>query len=50
MLRAFVSWSRRTPHPAVDLSLFADRTYRYVNVATLVFGMAFAMMFFASSI
>jgi len=46
VLLGFVKWARRTPHPAVDLSLFADRTYRYVNGATLVFGMAFAMMFF----
>jgi MFS family permease len=45
-LLAFVGWARRTPHPAVDLSLFADRTYRYVNLATLTFGTAFAMMFF----
>jgi hypothetical protein len=43
---AFISWARRTPHPAVDLSLFADRTYRYVNLATLTFGIAFVMMFF----
>ena len=45
-LLAFVSWARHAPHPAVDLSLFADRTYRYVNLATLTFGIAFAMMFF----
>ncbi len=42
----FVSWARRTPHPAADLSLFADTTYRYVNLATFAFGIAFAMMFF----
>ena len=45
VLLAFGGWSRRTSHPAVDLSLFADRTYRYVNLATLAFGTAFAMMF-----
>jgi EmrB/QacA subfamily drug resistance transporter len=45
-LLAFVAWARRAAHPAVDLSLFDDRTYRYVNAATLVFGIAFAMMFF----
>jgi EmrB/QacA subfamily drug resistance transporter len=42
----FVGWARRTPHPAVDLTLFADTTYRYVNLATFAFGIAFAMMFF----
>ncbi|MGV2907002.1 MFS transporter [Achromobacter sp. AGC25] len=44
---AFVAWARTTPHPLVDLSLFKHRTYRYVNLATLSFGIAFAMMFFA---
>ncbi len=44
---AFVAWARVTPHPLVDLGLFRHRTYRYVNLATLSFGIAFAMMFFA---
>ncbi|MBI5719778.1 MAG: MFS transporter [Burkholderiales bacterium] len=47
LLAVFVPWARRRPNPAVDLSLFADRTYRYVNLATLAFGIAFSMMFFA---
>ncbi len=47
LLAAFVAWARHVSNPAVDLSLFADRTYRYVNLATLVFGIAFSMMFFA---
>lgn len=47
LLAAFVAWARRRPNPAVDLSLFANRTYRYVNLATLAFGIAFSMMFFA---
>jgi EmrB/QacA subfamily drug resistance transporter len=42
----FTAWARRVPSPAIDLSLFADRTYRRVNLATLSFGVAFAMMFF----
>jgi len=46
-LAVFVAWARSTPHPLVDLSLFSNRTYRYVNLATLSFGIAFAMMFFA---
>jgi len=46
-LGAFVAWARATPHPLVDLALFKHRTYRYVNLATLSFGIAFAMMFFA---
>lgn len=47
LLAVFVSWARHRPNPAVDLSLFADRTYRYANLATLFFGIAFSMMFFA---
>jgi EmrB/QacA subfamily drug resistance transporter len=47
LLAAFVAWARRAPNPAVDLSLFAEPTYRYVNLATLAFGIAFSMMFFA---
>lgn len=46
-LAAFVAWARAAAAPLLDLSLFQHRTYRYVNLATLAFGMAFAMMFFA---
>lgn len=42
---AFVAWARRAEAPLVDLALFDNRTYRYVNVATLAFGTAFSMMF-----
>lgn len=45
-LAVFVGWARRVAHPAVDLTLFDDPTYRYVNLATFVFGVAFALMFF----
>lgn len=47
LLALFVAWARRRPDPAVDLTLFAERTYRDVNLATLAFGIAFSMMFFA---
>jgi hypothetical protein len=33
--------------PLVDLGLFRHRTYSAVNLATLSFGIAFAMMFFS---
>jgi MFS family permease len=42
---AFVAWARKAKAPLVDLALFHNRTYRYVNVATLAFGTAFSMMF-----
>lgn len=42
----FVAWARIAAAPLVDLSLFRNATYRYVNLATLSFGAAFSMMFF----
>lgn len=45
-LGVFVAWQRVASSPLVDLSLFRNRTYRAVNLATLAFGTAFAMMFF----
>ncbi|GAA0744394.1 DHA2 family efflux MFS transporter permease subunit [Ideonella azotifigens] len=46
-LVAFVIWARHVREPLVDLGLFRHRTYSLVNLATLSFGIAFAMMFFA---
>ena len=46
-LVAFVVWARSVREPLVDLELFRHRTYSAVNAATLTFGIAFAMMFFA---
>lgn len=43
----FVAWARVASAPLVDLGLFRNATYRYVNLATLSFGTAFSMMFFA---
>jgi len=43
----FVIWARVAPAPLVDLRLFKYRTYTFVNLATLAFGTAFSMMFFA---
>lgn len=43
----FVVWARVAIAPLVDLGLFRNATYRYVNLATLSFGSAFSMMFFA---
>ncbi|MBV8619197.1 MAG: MFS transporter [Curvibacter sp.] len=47
LLGVFVLWARQARHPLVDLGLFRNPTYSSVNLATLAFGMAFAMMFFA---
>jgi EmrB/QacA subfamily drug resistance transporter len=46
-LVAFVVWARSVEAPLVDLTLFRHATYRYVNLATLAFGTAFSIMFFA---
>lgn len=45
ILLVFIFWAKGKPHAAVDLSLFEDRNYRFVNAATLVFGAAFTAMF-----
>ena len=42
---AFVRWARNRPSAALDLGLFADRSYCFTNLATLMFGIAFTMMF-----
>ncbi|HEX5659420.1 MAG TPA: MFS transporter [Polyangiales bacterium] len=42
----FVAWARVSKDPLVDLTLFRNVTYRYVNLATLTFGTAFSIMFF----
>jgi EmrB/QacA subfamily drug resistance transporter len=46
-LIGFVAWARVAKAPLVDLRLFEHRTYTFVNLATLAFGTAFSMMFFA---
>jgi EmrB/QacA subfamily drug resistance transporter len=43
----FIGWAARIKHPLVDLALFRNRTYSAINLATLFFSIAFAMMFFA---
>jgi MFS family permease len=48
LLAWFVSRSRNVSAPALDLSLFQARTFRYANAATLVFGAAFSAMFLGS--
>jgi EmrB/QacA subfamily drug resistance transporter len=45
---AFVAHQRRTPAPALDLSLFSIRNYAWANAATFAFGVAFTSMFFGS--
>ncbi len=45
-LRGFISWARKARVPAIDLTLFQDKTYRYINIASLFFAAGFTMMFF----
>ncbi|MCZ4500330.1 MAG: putative drug resistance transporter [Marmoricola sp.] len=35
------------PHPALDLTLFGNRSFRWANIATAVFTIGFTAMFFA---
>jgi Na+/melibiose symporter-like transporter len=46
VLAVFVLWASRVDAPALDLTLFRDRNYRFANVATLVFSVTFTAMFF----
>jgi len=46
-LIAFVLWAINVREPLVDLGLFQNPTYAAANAATLTFGVAFAIMFFA---
>ncbi|MEZ5660291.1 MAG: MFS transporter [Burkholderiaceae bacterium] len=45
VLVGFVFWARARTHPALDLSLFDDVSYRVVNVATVFFSAAMSLMF-----
>lgn len=45
LLTVFLSRSARVKSPALDLKLFNDPNYRFANLATLVFGVAFNAMF-----
>lgn len=47
-LIVFGLWARDRPGAALDLSLFKDRSFLFVNLATAVFGMAFTAMFLSS--
>jgi len=48
LIVGFAVWARGRPSAAIDVSMFRDRTFSFVNLATLVFGVAFTMMFLSS--
>jgi EmrB/QacA subfamily drug resistance transporter len=48
VLAAFVAHQQRTKAPALDLDLFRIPNFRWANLAMLVFGTAFAALFFGS--
>ena len=48
LLFAFSRWARGRSSAALDLTLFQDRSFLFVNLATAVFGIAFTMMFISS--
>lgn len=43
----FASWCKTAANPLVDLALFKNRTYLFVNIASFLFSIAFATMFFS---
>lgn len=48
LLLAYALWARGRSSAAIDMTLFASRTYALVTVASFVFGIAFSMMFLSS--
>ncbi len=48
LLLAFGFWARGRPGAALDLTLFEDRSFLFVNLATAVFGIAFTAMFLSA--
>lgn len=48
LLFSYALWARGRKGAAIDMTLFADRTYTLVTVASFVFGIAFSMMFLSS--
>ena len=48
VLAVFVVHQQRTKAPALDLDLFRIANFRWANLAMLVFGTAFAALFFGS--
>jgi EmrB/QacA subfamily drug resistance transporter len=48
LLGAFVRRTSTAAAPAIDLRLFADRSFRWANIATAVFTIGFTAMFFVS--
>jgi len=48
LLLAFGLWARGRPAAARDLTLFEDRSFLFVNLATPVFGITLAAMFLSA--
>jgi EmrB/QacA subfamily drug resistance transporter len=48
VLAVFVAHQSHTTAPAMDLSLFASRNFRWANASTVAFGIAFSAMFLSS--
>lgn len=47
-LITYAPWARGRKGAAIDRTLFADRTYALVTLASLVFGIGFSLMFLSS--
>jgi EmrB/QacA subfamily drug resistance transporter len=48
LLFTYALWARGRKAAAIDMTLFADRTYALVTVASFVFGIAFSLVFLSS--
>lgn len=48
LLITYAFWARGRKAAAIDMTLFADRTYALATVASFIFGIAFSLMFLSS--
>lgn len=48
LLTTYALWARGRKGAAIEMTLFADRTYALVTVASFVFGIAFSLMFLSA--
>ena len=48
LLTTYALWAHGRKGAAIDMTLFADRTYALVTVASFVFGIAFSLIFLSS--
>jgi MFS family permease len=47
LILSYIPWANINPEPLFDLDLFKNKTFLFSNLAGIVFGIAFSIMFFS---